>query len=112
MRVVGFAHDGGFRIWRRAFAGSTHGCGIDADGVAHCWGDNRSRQTGSNSSVMTVLTPASTNTALRFVALALGNSSTCGITAEDELACWGSNAGGRLADGLSSTLDITPVVAP
>ena len=112
MRVVGLAHDGGFRIWRRAFAGSTHGCGIDADGVAHCWGDNRSRQTGSNSSVMTVLTAVSTNTALRFVALALGNSRTCGITAEDELACWGSNAGGRLADGLSSTLDITLVVAP
>lgn len=81
--------------------GTTHGCGLDADGAPHCFGTNaygesgRQDRTGSSAFLPV-------ETGLRFTRLYAGTSMTCGITSAatgDNTYCWGANFHGQLGDG-------------
>ena len=74
-------------------AGRNHTCAITPDGVAYCWGNNHQGQLGRGYVTWDFRTrypaPEPVNGELRFTAISAGSGWTCGITAENELHCWG-----------------------
>ncbi len=83
---------------RALAAGVSHGCGLQADGTAWCWGANESGQLGDgttrdrNSAVKV-------DTDTRFSTLVGGLSHSCGLSADGGAYCWGRNLNGQLGDG-------------
>ncbi len=75
--------------------GATHGCALNADGEAFCWGNNNLGQLGNGRLTWTA-TPTRVAGGLRFTMLAAGWASTCGLTVVGEAYCWGSNWLGQL----------------
>lgn len=55
--------------------GGRHLCGLDAAGVAHCWGDNDRGQVDAQSG--------------RFTAISAGERTTCGLRTDGTILCWG-----------------------
>ena len=83
--------------------GSTHTCGIKADGRVACWGSNNSGEANPTSS------PQGVDADTRFLALSAGGFHTCGIKADGRAACWGFNATGQTnppSDSFSRTPDV------
>jgi hypothetical protein len=80
---------------------------LTTNGAAYCWGANASGELGTGTEQLAdVPTPATT---LRFSALALGESHTCGITSAGTY-CWGSNASGQLGTELKPLRSTAPVL--
>jgi alpha-tubulin suppressor-like RCC1 family protein len=79
--------------------GDTHSCGVDANGVAYCWGWNFFGQLGNNTrgdELDRFPTPAAVVTDMRFASLRLGQYHSCSLQADGKAACWGSNSSGEL----------------
>ena len=87
--------------------GAGYVCGLDADGVAYCWGSNEHGRLGIGTHFWS-FTPARVSSSMRFTAIAAGTSSTCALTQSREVLCWGSNHLGQLGDG-TTTLKTAPV---
>ncbi len=75
-------------------AGRTHSCGIMANKLAYCWGDNTQYQLANTSG--STATPQLIPT-YKFKQLAAGGRHTCGIDENDRLFCWGDNQNLQLA---------------
>ena len=74
--------------------GRRHACVLSADGRASCWGWNVDGETGTGTSGITqsmVMKPTPVSTQLRFASLSAGMGTTCGVTMDGGVACWGSN---------------------
>ena len=74
--------------------GDTHACGLTDSGVAYCWGDNTRGQRGLAypdylTAPRAVALPVAGT--FRFLMLRGGPESTCGITIDGDLACWGGS---------------------
>lgn len=63
-------------------AGRHHACGLRADGVAHCWGNNSNGETNVPSRML-------------FRQISAGRYFTCGLRYEGTITCWGRNARGQ-----------------
>ncbi len=85
-------------------AGAHHTCGLALGGVAYCWGRNDTGQVGNGSTSMNngLNTPELVVGGQRFVQLTAGAFHTCGIVAEGDAYCWGSNVFGQLGNGSGS----------
>ena len=81
-------------------AGTDHTCGITANGVAYCWGNNGQGQLG-NGGTANRAKPVPVSSGLTFRSVSGGASHTCGITTGGAVYCWGYNAFGTL--GVPST---------
>lgn len=57
------------------------------------------------------VTPVQAQTELRFTSITAGHLSTCGITADGALYCWGGNTWGELGDG-TTVSSVVPVRVP
>ncbi len=83
----------------------THACGLTADGEGWCWGRNVDGGLGdgttTNSSVPVRVSTPEGVTGLR--ALSSGSAFTCGVSAEGEVYCWGTNGVGQLGDGTTTS---------
>jgi alpha-tubulin suppressor-like RCC1 family protein len=81
-------------------AGSTS-CGLDLGGVAYCWGPNSNGAVGTEPTGSTVRfdLPTPVSGGLHFVSLAPGQSTYCGITTAEMIACWGRGTSGELGTG-------------
>lgn len=102
-------------IGEKAFAflvcGTLHACGVTADGTAYCWGRDHMGQLGDGNAVLddcggdncshvpvaVDTSPLTGSTA--FIHLGLGNSNTCGVTADGVAYCWGDDFDGALGNG-------------
>lgn len=73
----------GSRIDSNAF------CGISLEGIAYCWGDNTLGNIGLDFEISHTEIPTAINSELRFKSLDMGQHSTCGLTNNRELYCWG-----------------------
>lgn len=90
-------------------AGRTFTCGLTADGVGYCWGDNGSGQLGIGTSGDGVGEPLPIQTNLRFELLDAGSRHACGLTSNGQAYCWGRNANGQLGVGSEGDPETTPV---
>ncbi|HEU4457322.1 MAG TPA: hypothetical protein VFR81_29910, partial [Longimicrobium sp.] len=84
-------------------------CALTEPGEAYCWGENESGEAGVEPNAAPsgaclsgllettcVPEPVRAAAALRFRALALGASHSCGITRDHEIHCWGRADEGQL----------------
>jgi alpha-tubulin suppressor-like RCC1 family protein len=79
-------------------AGASHTCGLDAEGVATCWGSNESGQLGDGTRSDRGAA-VRVRTDLRFSMLSAGSQHTCGLAGGGVPLCWGLNLSGQLGDG-------------
>lgn len=89
-------------------AGSSHTCGVTANGSAYCWGNNDAGQLGignlSRDSVPRLVTGG-----LTFAQVSAGVSHTCGVTTANASFCWGTNSQSQLGIGLLGGFRTEPV---
>jgi alpha-tubulin suppressor-like RCC1 family protein len=78
---------GGFKF-TTITVGSSHACGLLADGTALCWGSNFRGALGDDSNTDRA-TPTQAATTLRFVKISGGHDHTCALTADGDAYCWG-----------------------
>ncbi len=64
-------------------AGLYHSCGLDGDGVAHCWGAHK----GPYSRAVRTLPPPPEG--VRFASIACGDELTCGLDLQGKVVCFG-----------------------
>ena len=89
------------RAFARVTAGVFHGCGLDQDGRAFCWGENASGQLGDGTMVARN-SPVAVSGGLRFTRIEAGNAHTCALDQSRAAWCWGENFSGQLGDGSRS----------
>jgi alpha-tubulin suppressor-like RCC1 family protein len=87
--------------------GWLHTCGLTAEGVAYCWGNDEYGQLGNGGGWLDTQSPFPVDTSTitgnkAFVQLTAGNSHTCGLTAEGVAYCWGWDGYGQLGNGGAS----------
>jgi alpha-tubulin suppressor-like RCC1 family protein len=76
--------------------GDGYTCAVSTDHRVYCWGNNREAQLGLPTSVTHTdrpTTPVSGDA--RYVAVSAGSLTTCGLTTEQRILCWGSNRSGQ-----------------
>ncbi|AWV90360.1 Ig-like domain-containing protein [Bradymonas sediminis] len=64
-------------------------CALSTDGRVYCWGQNTLGKLGADFQTPQLESPTLLETALRFESLAMGAHSTCGLSAEGSIYCWG-----------------------
>jgi alpha-tubulin suppressor-like RCC1 family protein len=96
--------------------GGNHGCGLEADGNAFCWGANGAGELGIGTISNSVGLPQPVATSLKFTAISAGAGFTCGLEKGTGFAwCWGDNEVNQLGQtspsnqpGQSSTIAQSP----
>jgi alpha-tubulin suppressor-like RCC1 family protein len=84
-----------------------HTCATTTDNALYCWGSNNSGALGGGMIGQPETTPLRVAPGLSFASVSAGFSHTCALTTAGVAHCWGSNAGGKLGDG-TTTSRITP----
>jgi alpha-tubulin suppressor-like RCC1 family protein len=90
----------GFRA-QSLHAGLLHTCGLDAAGLAYCWGSDFSGALGRGRirQFNSAATPGAVTGGHAFAALTVGADFACGLTMVGSALCWGGNQWGQLGDG-------------
>jgi alpha-tubulin suppressor-like RCC1 family protein len=105
-------HVGGGIHFAHVWAGGTHACGIDSNGVAFCWGANTLGQLGNGTTVSPKPLPVQVTGGLLFDRIATGFQHTCGERL-GIVYCWGLGAQGQLGNGNTiNRTSPTPVTRP
>jgi len=83
--------------FRLIAAGGAHTCGLTADSLAYCWGNDTDGELGDGAaSSQPTPTPMPVSGGLRFADLHAGSAHTCGITGAQTVYCWGLGLKGQL----------------
>jgi alpha-tubulin suppressor-like RCC1 family protein len=103
-------------------AGRYHTCGLTADSSAYCWGVNTLGQIGTDSLGESCAGTKDPNKRFacswhprlvaggrRFAAISAGAMHTCGVAANGEASCWGSNGGGTLGSESAPAVANVPI---
>jgi alpha-tubulin suppressor-like RCC1 family protein len=81
-------------------AGSSHTCAVRIGGGVRCWGANFSGQLGTGATDnANHPTPADVANLVEIIAVAAGQSHTCGLRTNGQVRCWGNNGFGQIGDG-------------
>lgn len=84
-------------------AGAYHTCAISSSDSLWCWGANDNQQAvGAAAPAGDQTSPVNFDNATGYLAIAAGFDHNCGITASNQLTCFGSNANGKTGAGTSS----------
>ena len=101
-------------VFESISAGWQHECAVAVGGDAYCWGSNLNRELGAGNVGPWSDVPVAVVGGLKFVSVDAGGGDigipelyrhTCGLTANGEAYCWGSNARGQLGKGNSPLSD-------
>ncbi len=93
----------------RMALGTAHACGIDADGVMHCNGDNSEGALGDGGVETDPMVIVSPTIADGWTDVAAGEAFTCGVHG-DGLYCWGWNQFGLVGDGTRNSRDVPTLI--
>jgi len=86
--------------WQQIRTAFVHTCGLDEQGVAYCWGDNRSGQLGIGTHDLGRLAPTRVASDSTFTQIVVSDFlSTCALTQSGSAYCWGNNQQGGLGLG-------------
>ncbi|QJR36803.1 RCC1 domain-containing protein [Gemmatimonas groenlandica] len=101
----------GALAWSDIAAGVTSTCALTTNGRAYCWGGGYPgvRTLLGDSTTVSSQTPVRVQTDSTFIAITVGGSHSCALTAGGTAMCWGENQFGQLGDG-TATSSTTPVV--
>ena len=91
--------------WKVIRSGMIHTCGLTEAGKAYCWGDNANKQVGTTSTIADYSTPEPAATEYSFIDIAIEPYSTCGLTKDHKIYCWGDANDGRLGHGSTNETD-------
>jgi alpha-tubulin suppressor-like RCC1 family protein len=95
--------------FRQISAGALQTCGVTTDNIGYCWGSNALGSLGIGASGNRD-TPTAVAGGLRFLHIDVGFlTSSCGLTTDRRLYCWGYNAEGQLGDGKRGNIENAPV---
>ncbi|HWJ96899.1 MAG TPA: hypothetical protein VNQ33_02000, partial [Acidimicrobiales bacterium] len=87
--------------------GAQHACAVSADGQVTCWGSNGSKQLGRSGYFGYPLAVANdSGTGLyekHAVRVVAGTASSCALTSDGVVVCWGGNAAGQLGNGTTKS---------
>jgi alpha-tubulin suppressor-like RCC1 family protein len=88
----------------RLAIGGYHTCGLTAQGVAYCWGDDNYGQLGNGGTSQNTQSPSPVDISTLsgnkvFVQLTNNVYHTCGLTADGAAYCWGLDDNGQLGNG-------------
>lgn len=95
--------------YARIATGRNHTCGITTAGLIRCWGTNSSAQLGDGTVVSPRLAPVNVDETEKYDSIAVGDDSSCAITASGVLKCWGDNGSGQLGDN-STARKMSPTI--
>jgi len=87
------------KTWYKLATGANHTCAIDDDCKLFCWGRNTFGQVGFKGDGEVIDRPQIVAQEKNWREIKAGGIHTCGITAANELFCWGSNLSGEIGDG-------------
>ena len=88
--------------------GAKFTCAVNSLSNLYCWGKNASGQLGNNSTTSTT-SPESVTTLSRNVkSVSAGNNSTCALTLDGKVYCWGDGLNGKLGNG-STNSSLIPI---
>ncbi|MCU0672316.1 MAG: hypothetical protein MUE69_05930 [Myxococcota bacterium] len=100
--VIGASRSGG--------TDESHACARRVGGSVVCWGSNRFAQTGMSATTTGRSTPNTVPGLIDALELAAGDSFTCARRVGGTVACWGSQADGRLGNEMVAPAAVaTPV---
>jgi alpha-tubulin suppressor-like RCC1 family protein len=94
--------------WVKVYAGHSHGCVLDTEGLATCWGSNDGGNTGTGLDSQYVL-PSPVLGGHSFLSLSL-HWASCGIRDDHALLCWGRMVFGPTRDEEDLTLEEPTVI--
>lgn len=80
----------GTMTWTTLAAGQNHSCGVAADSLAYCWGENSLGQLGDGSG-QDQNWPTPVAGGHKFVSIAAANRATCALRVDGAMYCWGRN---------------------
>ena len=75
-----------------------HTCAVTTGGALSCWGYNKDGQLGLGDTVEAVSPSAVRGLDSGVRSVSVGGSSTCALTEEGTVLCWGRNSSGQLGD--------------
>jgi len=96
-------------VFTQIDASQGHTCGITRAGAAYCWGSGSNDGALGNDTVDLSPVPVPVDGGLKFKAITLGWSHTCGLTTAGEAYCWGNNDFGKLGADSTGLSVRTPV---
>ena len=96
---------------RAIAAGGFHGCALTVSGGVLCWGSNEYGQLGNGANTDSSVPVDVVGLASGVAAISVGWSSTCVVTTDGEVKCWGHNFYGWLGDGTTTDSNV-PVGVP
>ncbi|MFM1790410.1 MAG: hypothetical protein RLZZ526_737, partial [Actinomycetota bacterium] len=100
VRTSGF---GAVRTATQIAAGSHHTCVLTTDGSVWCWGEGGWGQLGSGSTTQLDPIQVSLGTGVTASRIFAGGSTTCALTSDTHLTCWGRNNKGQIGNGTTFT---------
>ena len=103
---------GGVSDWTFVSAGQYHTCALrTASSFLYCWGYNFEGQLGNGSSGSNAdaYSPSFVSSNRAWLTVATGDYTTCGVTADGALSCWGSNVSDLVGNGNVGEIVVTPV---
>jgi len=80
-------------------AGSLFTCALTTAGGVKCWGINGDGALGNNSTIASAIPIDPIGLETGVVALSVGYTHACVLTAAGGVKCWGNNSAGQLGDG-------------
>lgn len=94
---------GGHRFQAVIAAGTRHSCAVSEAGGAMCWGDNAFGQLGDGLGLNRVLPIEVDALPTGVTKISAGALHACALASGGTALCWGSNTGGQLGDGGTTT---------
>ncbi len=92
-------------------AGGAHTCALVAAGGVKCWGANGAGQLGDGTRTARQTAVSVIGLPAPAVAVSLGESHSCALTAAGDVRCWGSNYYGQLGDGTAVSRSVPVAVS-